>query len=207
MAADGRTIGAGRGAPLRPRFKAIHDGIPPDWAEIEHKLSQPRRPQPGFRTQMISVHVGAEQKAATYSALRLLVDQGLVLFPASAEELRRELLMLRVDLSPSGIERIEASSGHDDLADALALALVPYRARSGGWRTLLSDLADPSARLPDPPLSAGAGETVRTGEGVELPRRPTWVSPAGAEATAPDAPPPIHGDQEEHRPVGFHGHL
>lgn len=46
---------------------------------------------------------------------------------------------------------------------------------------------------------------VRTGEGVELPRRPTWVSPAGAEATAPDAPPPVYDDPEQARAVASTG--
>lgn len=120
-----------------------------------------------FVTTKLPVHTTAELKAAAYSALRLLIDRGQLLLPASAEDLLRELLMLRVDLSPGGTERIEASTGHDDLADALMLATCPYRDRSGHWRTVLGRL---TARAEPEP--------------VDVPRVPVWQSVRGAHTSA-----------------------
>lgn len=152
---------------------------------------------PGFATRPRGVHTTAELKAATYSALRLLIDQGRLVLPASAEELRRELLMLRVDLAPGGGERIEASAGHDDLADALMLAASPYRDPQRRWRTLLGYYAEPARALPEASLPAAAGrvETVETGAGLAVPRVPIWQSVRGHELTVPvgldldDGPP------------------
>jgi hypothetical protein len=107
------------------------------------KYKPPQRERPtAFVTTKNLHHVTAPSKAATYSALRLLVDKQQLLIPRSAEDLIRELLMLRVDLNPSGGERIEASSGHDDMADSLALSLAPHRLDSGEWRTQISRLAE-----------------------------------------------------------------
>ena len=86
---------------------------------------------------------------AAYSAARILIDREALLIPRAAEDLIRELLLLRVSLTPSGTDRIEAAgSGHDDLADALTLALGPYQ-RDGRWRCRLADLADRRAPAPD----------------------------------------------------------
>jgi len=144
-------------------------------------------PPTTFATTKNPVHTTAEMKAATYSGLRLLIDQERLVLPASAQDLIRELLMLRVDLSPSGLERVEASSGHDDLADAMALSLTPYRDRGGRWRSDLADLADPRKRLPEaalPPEARGI-PTVATGGGLHIPRTPVLQSVAGPELTVP----------------------
>lgn len=136
-----------------------------------------------FKTEKLPVHVTAELKAAAYSTMRLLIERERLLIPASAEELLRELLMLRVDLSPSGTEHIEASTGHDDLADALMLATCPYRSAGGRWTTLLAQLARDSEEPPD-----------------VVPRVPTWASVCGEEVTRPgeqpgDAPRPASRSQ------------
>jgi hypothetical protein len=104
-----------------------------------------------FSTYKRLYHANAASKAATYSALRLLIEQRRLLIPRSAEDLIRELLMLRVDLSPSGNERIEASSGHDDMADALAMALGPHQLDGGEWRTHLARIAEKK------PIAAASG--------------------------------------------------
>lgn len=144
-------------------------------------------PPTTFATTKNPVHTTAEMKAATYSGLRLLIDQERLVLPTSAQDLIRELLMLRVDLSPSGLERIEASSGHDDLADAMALSLTPYRDRGGRWRSDLADLADPRKRLPEAVLPPEARNvaTVATGGGLRIPRTPVLQSVAGSELTVP----------------------
>ena len=105
------------------------------------------RPKP-FATYKRLYNANAASKAATYASLRLLIEQRKLLIPRVAEDLIRELLMLRVDLSPSGVEKIEASSGHDDLADALAMALGPYQLDGGEWRTHLARIAEKKPYAP-----------------------------------------------------------
>lgn len=192
-----RPLESGGGRP-RPRVVAVGpDAIPDPW-----NPPPPRRPveRPDrFVTRKVPVHVSAEGKAATYSALRLLVDRGLLLLPAAAEELRRELLMLRVDLTATGTERIEAASGHDDLADALALSLIPYRTRRGEWRTLVGDLAERRGATPATALTAGA--VFRTADGLEVPARPAWQSVAGAELTLPPGHDPAPPHSREARRI------
>jgi hypothetical protein len=141
-------------------------------------------PVAGWRTRPLFVHTTAELKAAAYSSLRLLMDQGRLVLPASAEDLLRELLMLRVDLTPTGVERIEASSGHDDLADALMLASCPHRGRDGRWATLLAYYAERA--LPAAAGQGGRGQPmVKTGGGVAVPRVPAWQSVRGSQVTVP----------------------
>jgi hypothetical protein len=148
-----------------------------------------RRPPPlGFVTELRGVTTTAALKAATWSAIRLMVDRDRLLFPASATDLLRELLMLRVDLSPSGVERIEAGSGHDDLADALMLAAAPY-SRDGRRGCHLANLDDDlqQLRLPKPPVpvAVATGEEVHAPSGVRVLRRPAWASVRGPEVTLP----------------------
>ena len=95
--------------------------------------------------------------------------------------------MLRVDLSPSGLERVEASSGHDDLADALMLALTPLpRPR----RALALRPRRPGRPADAPPEAALPPEargfpTVATGGGLRIPRTPILQSVGGPELTVP----------------------
>ncbi|HYI35647.1 MAG TPA: terminase family protein [Thermoleophilaceae bacterium] len=180
------------------RLVVDHGGIPGWDPEAELKAERRRRLRhgPAWRTQNVSFTTTAESKAAGYSSLRLLIDQGRLLLPASGEELRRELLMLRVDLSPTGLERVEAGSGHDDLADALQLATWPRRTDRGGWGTVLAGLANPERRLPDAIDPVPVGEMVRTGGGLEVPRRPCWLSVGGPELTVPGSKPPTYDPEQ-----------
>ena len=135
-----------------------------------------------WRTELRPVTTNAELKAATYAALRVALESGGLVLPAAAEELRRELALLRVELMPSGHEHIAAASGHDDLADALMLASLPYRGQDGTWRTVLADLATRGAVA----VSVGPGPTVLTGDGRELARVPPYASALdGARVTLP----------------------
>lgn len=121
-------------------------------------------------------------KATAYSALRMLMESGRLVLPASAPELLRELLLLRVSVTQQGGERIEAGSGHDDLADALYLAAGPYRDAKDVQRTRLGDAAQ---RSPVPVSVDGFdGETVQTGGGLVLTRVPVPMR-----VTAPPAAP------------------
>ncbi len=161
-----------------------------DEAELERMIRDGHRgrvPQrSGFYTRRVPVHSTAELKAACYSALRLLIEQERLILPRSAEELIRELLMLRVNLTPSGTERIEAGSGHDDLADALMLATLPTRdRRTGRWRSVLAALAEPRRSLsPAMPVRLTEPE-VETGGGLSLYRRPALQSVNGIEISIP----------------------
>lgn len=184
---------AGGGPPGQPDL--LPDPWDGDWwAWRRERANRARRGE--FATQLTALHTTSESKAATYSTLRLLMDRGCLVLPASLEALRRELLLLRVDLSPTGSERIEASSGHDDLADGLYLAAGPYRDRDGAWRSRLGDLCDPGNPLPDPwdrvdPPTAGAA--VRTADGRLLPftRTPALQSVEGPEVTHQTKPAAI----------------
>jgi hypothetical protein len=158
-------------------------------AELRRARWQEQRRRAGhFSTSMVGLHVTAESKVAMYGALAFLVGRQQLLFRAADEELRRQLLTLRVDLSPAGHERIRAprdESGHSDLASALALCMLPVKARDG-WRSRLVELAD--RRLPRPEGLPPPGQTVRAGGGLEVPTRPAVVSVAGRGVTVPGRP-------------------
>lgn len=180
--------GRRRGGPV---MVDVEDVLMPKRRRRRPLLPLPGEPRP-FSSRVILCHTSAASKAAGYGALRLLVDHELLLLPASATDLLRELLLLRVDLTPSGTERIEApGSAVDDLADALLLSTVPYRSRRDGrWRTVLGDLCSPGQALHEPRVDLAALEglaTVATGGGVEVPRTPVWASVRGPEVTVPPA--------------------
>jgi hypothetical protein len=155
----------------------------------------PPRPKPrrreysaSFVTDKRAVVFSSALKAAGYSALRLMIDRGELVIPASATDLIREMLMLRVDLSPSGVERIEAAgSGRDDLCDALMLATGPYRRDGGSWKVFLADALNPASVLPEPALPGAMHhvEHVPGPDGLMVPRRPAWQSVAGPELSLP----------------------
>ncbi len=150
-------------------------------------IARPPRIGGKFRTAVVAIQTTAKLKASTYSSLRVLIDRGDLLLPASEIDLQRELLALRVDLAPSGTERIEAEAGgYDDLADALAFATGPHQHR-GEWRTRAARYAEVSVptrgmffELPE-----RDDETVTTGGGIELPRRPILQSVNSHERTMP----------------------
>lgn len=164
------------------------------------KPKPPRRPQPGaFTTTYRAAVFTPDLKASGYSGLRVLIDQERLLIPSSAEDLIRELSMLRIDLNPSGTEKVAASSGHDDLADAAMLSLGPHNGRAG-WTTDLERLADPRLVLPDADGPVGGeGPSVRTPGGLVIPRRPVWQSVEGPELTVPGVAPPVPEDLDPAR--------
>ena len=109
-------------------------------------------------------------KAAAYSSLRLAFEQQRLVIPEGIEALRRELLLLRVQLLPAGGERIEAAGGgHDDLADALALSTIPYHDGKRGWRTRLQDILQ-LEQLDTSEDWTAERPSVRTGAGLAVPR-------------------------------------
>ena len=119
----------------------------------------------------------AEFKATMYGALRGMVERKALVLPTEATDLRRELELLRVDLTPSGTERIEARTGHDDLPDALCQALMPYRDGARRWRSRIAALSLPGGpwRGPERPVDVADA----------FPRTPVWQSVAGPELWDP----------------------
>ncbi len=176
---DGATVS-------RPR----NEERPPGWAMLaaDHPSVMAR---PRFTTRLNGVSTSAPLKALVYPALAELIAEGRLLLPAAAVDLRRELALLTVELTPSGVERIEArAGGHDDLPDALYVASAPYRRRGDRGRAGLASVllnaaanrSRPEARLPD----EAVGEFVQTAGGLRVPRRPVLQSVTGPEATVPD---------------------
>jgi hypothetical protein len=150
------------------------------------------------RSRVKPVHTDGAVKAATYSAIRLALEQGRLVVPASAVELRRELLLLRVTLLASGGERIEASREHDDLPDALMLACGPYRDGGGAWRSRLGDMLE---REPPPVVTEQQRERadwVSTGGGARLPAEPRLLAAQVGPGPAESAPSPF-GDPRRFR--------
>lgn len=142
----------------------------------------------GFRSVVAATAMTAELKSTLFAHLKVLMSRGSVVISSQSEDVIRELLLLGVELNPSGSERIAASAGHDDLAMAAALALQPWRRGDGRWTTLIGRHADPSEAVPGPMRQAvGVGEVVSTPGGVSLPRRPVLQSAHGPELTVPDA--------------------
>jgi hypothetical protein len=179
---------AGGGNPERAKFVVVE--------ELPHLMgpaAMPKRRQMSRLAEPTAkrpIFTNAANKAAMYAHLRLLFERGRLLIPSDAEDLYRELLQLKVDLTASGTEKIEARSGHDDLCDSLALSTTPYKDRSGAWRTLLSDLANPlvTPNLPEPILLPDAMDRVELLPGpgdLLVPRTPAWQSVRGSEVTLP----------------------
>jgi hypothetical protein len=132
-----------------------------------NKYKTPSRRPSNFVTSKNLVHINAASKAAMYSSLRLLIGKEQLLIPRDAETLIRELLMLRVDLNATGTEKIEASQGHDDCADSLALSMGPFKMPDGGpYRTMLARCAE---HPPIPPWIAVAGDDTSAYQSVAGP--------------------------------------
>jgi hypothetical protein len=178
------------GGARAPVVWAVVEDVPKlPWEAPGERLKAPRRRErgAGYVTDKRAVHTTAALKAACYSSLRLRIDRGELILPADAQDLIRELLMLRVDLTASGTERIEATSGSfDDLPDALLMASQPYRYH-GEWKTWLDRLCDPATRLPEPPIPPAvfAQECVAGPDGMQVPRRPAWITPESDQVTLP----------------------
>lgn len=141
-----------------------------------------------FRAQLRGVSTSAPLKAAAYAELAAAIERERLLIPTSAEDLRRELATLRIELTPTGVERIEAPGvAADDLADAAMLATTPYVGADRRWRTRLSSFCNPDKWRGEEPALDGLDllPTATTGGGVVIPKHPAWASVASAEVSPP----------------------
>lgn len=170
------------GAPLRPAWFVLNDFEDP--ADTAKRARRFRQARGTFTTMKRGIHTTSAVKSAIYSTLRLLVNRERLLISSSSTDLLRELLLLRVQLTPAGNEAIDASSGHDDLADALALSLAPYRSADDSIRTVVGDLLRPG--VPSVPTAAPGGDWVAGPGGMRVPRRPQWLSVRGVDRLAVD---------------------
>jgi terminase large subunit-like protein len=189
-----------RGGGRSPRRLVVYQEKP--WLLDPVRVRTHRERLPGFHTTAVRRDFTAQSKPPWYAGLRLLLERDALAISSGFEQLIRELLLLKVDFTPSGGERVEASAGTDDLCDALVLATGPYRSEAGDYRTRLAELAHHRYPLPDsePALPSGL-PTVPTGSGLELPvgpgRVPIFQSVTGEHLTFPPGVEP-----PEIRPAG-----
>lgn len=131
-----------------------------------------------------AITTSAQSKAVSYGAILGLLERGQLVLPRDPD-LLRQLAGIRFEHGQRGHVRIEAESAqvHDDVADALAMATVPYSNDAGRWRTMLGNLAaraTPDAHADDPDVPV-----VLTGGGLRLPAAPVLQSIDGSEVTPP----------------------
>jgi Helicase len=167
--------------------------------EARRRLEARRRH--GLKIELVTTTQAS--KAATYGRIRMALEQGRLILPAAATELLRELLLLRVQITQGGGEKIEAGSGHDDLADGLYLACGPYNTQEG-WRSRLGDAIAGDLPASNPEFE---GDVVETGAGLLVPRQPTFLTAGGARFGPPAAVPspfehPGRSSRRQQRAVG-----
>ena len=141
------------------------------------------------------VSTTAAKKTAGYSLLLGLMEREQIILPRHPD-LLRQLAGLRFEQGERGFMRIEADdpATHDDVADALYIATLPYTAKNGRVLCGLSVLADPERATPEaaPPGDYWDDDIATTGSGLSVWRRPPLQSVAGGELTLP-----VHADGSE----------
>lgn len=182
------------GGPRPARAMLVNPFVPDPWGSAQRQ-AQRRSSVPA--TDVGGVTFTSAMKQAAYGALRALVERRQLVIPASASELRAELMTLRTELGRSGQERFDAQSGgFDDLPDALVLALKPFQRHDGVWHTAVGDLAE-QPLTPWPDMWTGS-DVVSSGGGLRMLKTPVWAPlvghvgrhltvPAGLQETDPEA--------------------
>jgi len=166
------------------RARAVVVPVVPEWDPVRpaRRVARPA----GFVTTKVEVATTAQKKALNFERMLWLMDREQLVIERGSD-LMREFAALRLELSPGGAEKIEAARGHDDLADAVYLAALPWKDGSR-LRCHLADLAD--RRRPEAPAPDLDEPVVETGGGLRLHRRPALQSPAGDELTLPEGARP-----------------
>ena len=127
------------------------------------------------------------KKTAGYGTVLSLLERGQLVLPRHPD-LLRQLAGLRFEQGERGFMRIEADAPavHDDVADALMLATLPYKSKRGRVQCALARMASPEGAVPDCELPERyEAPTVSTGGGLSLWRRPPLQSAAGTGLTLP----------------------
>jgi hypothetical protein len=132
------------------------------------------------------VHTTNALKTAAYGAVLAMLEREQLFLPRDPS-LLRQLSGLKFEQGERGFTRIEAESAvqHDDVADALALSMLPYRPSRGGVACRLMSLASPSVPLPDADLGNFEGETYTTAGGIRAFKRPPLQGVQGSGVTFP----------------------
>jgi Terminase large subunit, T4likevirus-type, N-terminal len=154
--------------------------------EIRRLLKERRRSPKGWNP----VHTTNEIKTAAYGAALQLLETSQLVLPRDPD-LLRQLAGLRFEHGERGFTRISAESAavHDDVADALAISMCPYRHPSANRRVVLELLryAKPGALLDFRPSEREVEgiPIVETGGGLRVWQRPPLQSVTNYEVTMP----------------------
>lgn len=147
------------------------------------------------------VSTTSRSKTAGYGTILGLLEQGQLVLPRHPD-LLRQLAGLRFEQGERGFTRIAADDPavHDDVADSVMLASVPYVVRSGRVLCALAHMAAPEGAVAEADIPELSEPVVQTGGGLRIYRRPPLQGiadlavtlPAGVESGAM-APSPSSG--------------
>lgn len=140
-----------------------------------------------------------QKKTAGYGAILGLLEQGQLVLPRHPD-LLRQLAGLRFEQGERGFTRIEADNPatHDDVADALMLAALPWvPPRRGRVESFLATISHPRYARPEAEVPALDEPMVTTGGGFRVYRRPPLQSVTGLAVTLPAAAQTIAGQPDE----------
>lgn len=172
------------GLPIDPRFLASEvNGV----GAMPSQELVARMPRRGLRRTWATIATTSQTKTAGYGAILGLLERGQLVLPRHPE-LLRQLAGLRFEQGERGFTRINAEDPavHDDVADALYLAALPYRPRGGGRVVCeLARLAGPARAVEEPDVPELEEPVVETGGGLRVYRRPPLQSVAGLEVSMP----------------------
>jgi hypothetical protein len=119
----------------------------------------------------------AMKKTAAYSCILRLLERRQLILPRDPM-LLRQLSGLRFEQGARSFKfEPDNPSTHDDVADALALATLPYNRRSGELACKLGSLSSP--RAVDDSVVTFVGPTVETGGGMKVWEQPPLQSVEG----------------------------
>lgn len=151
------------------------------------ELASRMRGKRGPRREWLYVATTNQKKTAGYGAILGLLEQRQLVLPRHPD-LLRQLAGLRFEQGERGFTRIEADNPatHDDVADALMLAALPYvPRRKARVHSYLAMLANPRYAIEEARVPALEIDVVQTGGGLHVYRRPPLQSVAGVELTLP----------------------
>lgn len=158
------------------------------FSQLRSDALRAERPRPRVRYEIATT---SRSKTAGYGAILSLLEREQLVLPRHPD-LLRQLAGLRFEQGERGFTRIEAESfaTHDDVADALQLAALPWRRPGGQLRSHLAEFANAEHAVADAELRPVDHPTVTTGGGLRLWRRPPLQSVTGPEITAPKSARP-----------------
>lgn len=139
-----------------------------------------RTRNPRMRFVWAATATTAGSKTAGYSTILGLLERGQLVLPRHPD-LLRQLAGLRFEHGERGFVRIGAEDAavHDDIADALMLAALPYRpARAKRTVCHLATLAARSKAAPDAQVPELDCPVITTGSGLRVYQRPPLQGPS-----------------------------